>query len=383
MENEERVLLTLDEAMGTEILEHIDRFEDARRRRGRYVDLLRKAERERQTVQERIYERVRSEYEATRETLAAECERVEQILQEHLQRFLEERRGILDRQQATSDALEETVFRVRVGEFSEQEKAEEIRDLSERLQNGTEAISRLEQILERYAQAGLLGDEDAAGSEQADRTEDAPREAETAGTEADEEPEAKPETVPDPFGSPEAVMAGLTRPDATREAETEASPEPPLADPGGFVVLEDGGLEPGEDCPVVHCLDSETGETAGQPSDPVRNPSTQDPSRGFVTGYLVAMEGSRQGDRFPLICSDITLGNSPGIDIRLDDSGVNSFHARVLYKDRRHFLENVDPMCRSFVNGVQADLVELKEGDVVRLGDIKLQVEYAPATEAG
>ena len=81
-----------------------------------------------------------------------------------------------------------------------------------------------------------------------------------------------------------------------------------------------------------------------------------------------------------MISSNITLGNSPGIDIRLVDSGIANFHARILYKERKHFLENLDSMGRSFVNGVQAaKLVELRDGDVLRLGDIKMQVEYAAA----
>ena len=64
----------------------------------------------------------------------------------------------------------------------------------------------------------------------------------------------------------------------------------------------------------------------------------------------------------------------------MNDSGIANFHARILYKERKHFLENLDSMGRSFVNGVQAsDVVELKDGDVVRLGDIKMQVEYATA----
>ena len=79
-----------------------------------------------------------------------------------------------------------------------------------------------------------------------------------------------------------------------------------------------------------------------------------------------------------MISSNITLGSSPGIDIRLSDSGIANFHARILYKERKHFLENLDGMGRSYVNGVQASaVVELKDGDVVRLGDIKMQVEYA------
>ena len=72
------------------------------------------------------------------------------------------------------------------------------------------------------------------------------------------------------------------------------------------------------------------------------------------------------------------MGSSPGIDIRLSDAGIANFHARILYKERKHFLENLDGMGRSYVNGVQASaVVELKDGDVVRLGDIKMQVEYA------
>ncbi len=81
-----------------------------------------------------------------------------------------------------------------------------------------------------------------------------------------------------------------------------------------------------------------------------------------------------------MISSNITLGSSPGIDIRLSDAGIANFHARILYKERKHFLENLDGMGRSYVNGVQATaVVELKDGDVVRLGDIKMQVEYASA----
>ena len=95
----------------------------------------------------------------------------------------------------------------------------------------------------------------------------------------------------------------------------------------------------------------------------------------------VALEGSRQGERFPLISSNISLGNSPGIDIRLSDSGIANFHARILYMERKHCLENLDSMGRTFVNGVQvAKVVELRDGDVIRLGNIKMQVEYAAAS---
>ena len=70
------------------------------------------------------------------------------------------------------------------------------------------------------------------------------------------------------------------------------------------------------------------------------------------------------------------LMNSPQFDIATE-------HARIQYKDRKHYLENLDNMGRSFVNAVQVDLVELKDNDVVRLGDIKFQVEYATSSRKG
>jgi pSer/pThr/pTyr-binding forkhead associated (FHA) protein len=89
------------------------------------------------------------------------------------------------------------------------------------------------------------------------------------------------------------------------------------------------------------------------------------------------MGGSRLGQRFPLLCSNITLGSSPGCDIRLSDPGIKNFHAQIHFKGRKHYLENLDSMGCSFVNGTQGSQMELKDGDIIRLADVKFQVEYS------
>jgi hypothetical protein len=129
---------------------------------------------------------------------------------------------------------------------------------------------------------------------------------------------------------------------------------------------------------VVQCPEPLASSNGSEPAPGQANTQAgRDSSAGFVSGYLCALDGSRKGTRFPLISSDITLGKSPGIDIRLQDAGIANFHARIVYKNRKYFLENLDPMGRSFVNGVQADVLELKDGDLIRLGEIKMRVEFA------
>jgi hypothetical protein len=169
------------------------------------------------------------------------------------------------------------------------------------------------------------------------------------------------------------------------EAPGEAASREMGAEPEeDFEIVEENPAGDDQGDTIVHCpptLSAGSPRAQGGTAQATGRPGTSVTPSEFVTGYLVALEGSRKGERFPMISSNITLGNSPGIDIRLSDSGIASFHARILYKERKHFLENLDSMGRSFVNGVQAsEVVELKDGDVVRLGDIKMQVEYASAS---
>ena len=199
-----------------------------------------------------------------------------------------------------------------------------------------------------------------------------------------EEPQPKPEDDGSKQACHQPAEAEVTA------AEPEAPETTAVEAEEAFEIVEEDEDQPVDEkqTPVVHCPPSvsfgspqpqaglDSGAVAGRTGS---HAATSE----YVTGYLVALEGSRQGERFPMISSNITLGSSPGIDIRLSDAGIANFHARILYKERKHFLENLDGMGRSYVNGVQARaVVELKDGDVVRLGDIKMQVEYASAQKA-
>ena len=177
----------------------------------------------------------------------------------------------------------------------------------------------------------------------------------------------------------------LAKPPVQAEESGEGEKEEPSKEQDDFLVLEESGPDSEEDAPVVnytpeiHADASET-ETGQATSSPDAQPSIS--AHENVFGYLVALDGSREGERFPLISSELTVGSSPNLEIRLPDSGIASYHARIIYRNGRHYIETLERRGRFLVNGVKTRKAELKDGDVLSLGKVQMQVEYAHEAHA-
>ncbi len=298
----------------------------------RYALLGRNAERNRHTVRAHIYARVKEEYEERRQTLDREHEEQKGFLQTELESILERRRVLNERCRKESDRLEELDFRVRVGEFPDEEVNESRRGLKEELLEITKSLAETQEVVSKFEQVGLLAK--------------APVQAEGTG-------------------------------DGERDR--------PSPDQDDFLVLEENRSPSEEDSPVVNCPpelhmdppEAEAGQTRNSPGSRV-SISLHD----NVFGYLVALDGSRRGERFPLISSEMTVGSSPNLDIRLADSGIARLHARIVYKNGRHYIQTLAKKGGCLVNGVKTNKAELKDGDVLSLGKVKMQVEYAHEAHA-
>ncbi|MEW6441744.1 MAG: FHA domain-containing protein [bacterium] len=359
------------------MLEDLEAFRELRQRLDRYTRLLENTERHRDTVRPGIYQKVRSEYAARQQELQGQEDRDGSDLGERAQRFLRQHGDLRAAARENRDSIDEIEFRVRVGEFSEEEVADELQSLEQTLQETTTSIRSLGEVLGVCTQLDLLPE----------RTPDS-RETEADAGDPDEDLAADPE--PESFfrseqieesedsRGPVSCEPAVNAPEGPGDGSVEkSSPRMSAATQADFLVVEEEDVESSStQIPVIECPESlSCGSSLEGPGDG----GDASPGDALVCGYLCALEGSRKGTRFPLISSDITMGKSPGIDIRLMDTGIANFHARVVYKGRKHYLENLDPMGRSFVNGIQADLVELKDGDLIRLGEIKMRVEFAPS----
>ena len=311
------------------VLHQLERYRGLGQQCRHWETLLENAESHRHSVRASIFERVRKEYEEKKAVLEIERREWEDVLRENLQQCLGDRQSIQEETGNGLERLEEMDFRIRVGEVREKELAGEMSAVRQHLDERARDLERTEGILRLYAEVGLLAEASPPRTRQEDGVHG---------------------FVPDADGE-HGFFPGA--PGGAPAARTDGQPvtlEPPAPE------NEPDGLLP---------------EPAAAKKEP-----DQHSLHGYVTGYLVATAGSRKGERFPLISSNVTLGNSPWIDIRLNDPEVNHLHARILYKERKHFLENLDPMARSLVNGIQADIVELRDGDIIQLGKVGFRVEY-------
>jgi hypothetical protein len=280
----------------------------------RYALLGRNAERNRHTVRPHIYARVKDEYEERRQTLDQEHEEQKGFLQTELETILERRRVLNERCRKESDRLEELDFRVRVGEFPDEEVEESRKELKGELLEITKTLAETQEVVSRFELVGLL-----------------------------------------------------TQASTPAEGTDDGGRDEPSPDQDDFLVLEENPSPSEEDSPVVNC-----------PPDSQTSISLHD----NVFGYLVALDGSRQGERFPLISSEMTVGSSPNIDIHLADSGIARFHARIIYTNGRHYIQTLERRGTCLVNGVKTKKAELKDGDILSLGKVKMQVEYAHEAHA-
>jgi hypothetical protein len=94
-----------------------------------------------------------------------------------------------------------------------------------------------------------------------------------------------------------------------------------------------------------------------------------------VVGWLVAMNGHHKGEDFRLREGQNIIGSSSGLEITLNDPAISSKHASVRYRDGVFSLTDLDSTNGTFVNDNSEPVarVELKDNDVVRIGDVSLK----------
>jgi hypothetical protein len=288
----------------------------------------------RHIVPPRVLARVQEDYqrrkEETDKSLEREIESYIKAYQKHLAEQEELGKSSLD----LTDQLKELKFRYVLGEYSDQDIEEQCRDLRRQLSENMTRRCLLEDVLDTYAYLGVD-----------------PLHFRTDAMETTEDPPCVPQ-------NPEENLPSY---------DNHSS-----ASPGHDEAISSLAREAAED---FRCSLS---------PDPL--PSNEAAGNGYETkgvlpcgeGYfLTAMEGSLRGERFPLISGAIMLGSSPGNDIRLQDAGVAGSHARILYRDKRYYLENMEALGRTWVNGIQSTLSELHDGDVIRLGEVTMRVAFS------
>ena len=343
--------LVLSEVSGSsetaeESLQSLKAFSRLLEESDRFARLIEKSQKYRDMVPPYILVQVQADYRRQKKEVDQKLKGQKEGFRKAYEEHLSEKEVLENISQKLRDRLKELRFRRIVGEIEEEDIQDQVRDLRRQLSESIERLDQMEEILDQYV---IIGFDDLIEQEDARKAEEV---AVVRGASSAEEVD-----IDDDF---------------EEEEEQEPEQEPEMALP---MLEEDDGSASDEEEEREPSLSYHASEYPEQ-GMPAPKPSAR--SSAYPQGYLTILDGSRKGDRVPLIPADIMLGSSPNTDVMLTDQGIAESHARIYFKDRKYFLENLDVLGRSYVNGIQSKVAELNHNDVIRLGNLNLRVDFTP-----
>lgn len=89
---------------------------------------------------------------------------------------------------------------------------------------------------------------------------------------------------------------------------------------------------------------------------------------------LVVLAGPDEGRVFPLGTEALLLGRSRATESHLIDPHVSRVHCQVVYEGGQHVLVDFDSAGGTFVNGKRISRHSLQPGDIIRIGNTRLQL---------
>lgn len=93
---------------------------------------------------------------------------------------------------------------------------------------------------------------------------------------------------------------------------------------------------------------------------------------------LSALDDPVKGERFVLHSGENIIGRLEECDIPVLDGSVSRQHARVVYARDRISISDLGSSNGTFVNDVRVEMAELANGDSLRVGNIRFNVELPP-----
>lgn len=94
-------------------------------------------------------------------------------------------------------------------------------------------------------------------------------------------------------------------------------------------------------------------------------------SEGFA--WITVVEGKDKGKTFELVGKEtFSIGRSAINDALLEDSSVSRKHAKINRKGKKYFIHDLASSNGTFVNDKRVDIAEIKDGDLLYIGDVTL-----------
>lgn len=86
----------------------------------------------------------------------------------------------------------------------------------------------------------------------------------------------------------------------------------------------------------------------------------------------------------PLTQDPLTIGRKAGNDIVIDNQAISGSHARIFQEDQTYFIEDLNSLNGTFLNGQKVSKYALKQGDIILIGNhtIEFMSDKPPEADA-
>ena len=92
------------------------------------------------------------------------------------------------------------------------------------------------------------------------------------------------------------------------------------------------------------------------------------PDRSPPPAHLLVCMGANVGHRYPVGETEVVIGRSDQVDIRLDDDRVSSRHAELVRRGGRYRIYDLGSSNGTLVNAQRIDEIDLRDGDLIQVG---------------
>jgi hypothetical protein len=397
---------------------------------------LRRAEDNRHTVARRIYDRVRLDYDRELDAIRARLTPLRDEL-DRLHESIEAQRGeVAAALQAVEEELAETEFRHRIGEYPDHTYVEMRGALDGRAGEARARQATLQSALEAIAAMRSPEPADtAAAPETAPEPVEAPAETFARATEidpfaddpfADEpitpvattitddltvivvdepptleralEPAATP--VPEPATPEPPVMESRAevRPVITVQGsprnDSFENPQQWVRDIGSDATRAERRVRLSAPAPVAprkpsvsEEIDSVLAPLNAQAATPAiveraARASTSTAPAAPDLPSLVFVSGPHTGQAIALLPTTLTIGREHDNNVEIKDPEVARYHARILRERDDFVVEDLNSTTGTWVNGERKSRAVLSHGDVIRVGQTELALDFEWTTDS-
>jgi hypothetical protein len=383
------------------IEEQIVRYRELSEKRRILRGRIERAEAEKRSVKDRVFQRVQSDYKRRLDEIESELEPIAAEVQEARASIQTEIREIDGRTEELQDKIDEVAFRSRVGEYDADASnrlqaplADDYERLVHRRRVVSELLARIDERESELPTRGDLPRGEAPGTRAPERVSERAPAVPKPAPAAPQPAPAAPRPAPRP--ADEVRTEPAMRDDSAIRARSE--PEPAVAeafvDPtewvGEFVIPEPRGAakaegpktaadteRSGNEMDNLSDLADPSDESISAPNEVSSRSSERSIEPSDTLPILTVVSGPAAGKRLPLLPMTMTLGREVDNNIEIKDIDVARYHARISFEGGHYTIQDLEGSSGTFVDGQRISKTVLSPGSSIRVGNSELKLELA------